>query len=107
MPANSQPSAEGTDPPDAHSQLKALPQSFATDRRSRVRFPLDLAFSYRTLDRRSRYGAGHTLNISSTGVLVESRNLVTPGTTVELTAEWLALLDGWIPLYLVMTGTVV
>jgi hypothetical protein len=89
------------------SEMKALPPSCAPDRRSRVRFPLDLAFSYRTLDRQFRYGTGRTLNISSTGVLAESPDLVATGTTVELTVEWPAQLHGWIPIYLVMTGRVV
>jgi hypothetical protein len=107
MPAKSKSAAEGAYRPDARSQLSALPQSLATDRRSRVRFALDLAFSCRTLDRQFRYGTGRTLNISSTGMLLESSDLFTPGTSVELTAEWPVLLHRWIPLYLVMTGCVV
>jgi hypothetical protein len=77
------------------------------DRRSRYRFPLGLKFSYRTLDRRPRFGTGRTLNISSTGLLAESCDLFTVGITVELTMEWPVRLHGWIPLHLVMIGSIV
>jgi hypothetical protein len=89
------------------TQPDLCPPSPSTDRRSRVRFPLDLAFSCRTLERRVRYGAGRTVNISSAGILVESPDTFAPGTSVELTAEWPVRLQGWIPLQLVVTGSVV
>jgi len=85
----------------------ALLQPDSTDRRSRVRFPIVLAFSYRTLDRKSHSGVGRILNISSTGALAECRDPFTAGTTVELTMEWPARLHGWIPLQLIMVGSIV
>jgi hypothetical protein len=96
-------------PADSHSSTQdtGLPVAPAAERRSRVRFPLELALRYRTLDRRVCYGSGRTLNISSTGILAESPDLFTPGTTVELTADWPVQLHDWIPLHLVMTGSIV
>ena len=79
----------------------------AADRRSRTRFSPDLAFTYRTLERRSRSGAGRVMNISSSGVLAACHDPLTVGTKVELTMEWPARLNGWIPLRLVMIGSIV
>ena len=69
---------------------------------------MDLAFSYRTLDRTGRRGAGRTLNISSTGILAAACcDRLTVGARVEITIEWPVRFDGHIPLQLVMIGSIV
>jgi len=88
-------------------RIEGLMQPVPPDRRSRVRFPMDLPFCYRTLDRNIRSGAGRVLNVSSRGVLAACAHQLTAGTTVELTMEWPAQLDGRVPLHLVMLGTIV
>lgn len=88
-------------------RVDALLEPVSVDRRTRSRFPLDLAFSYRTLARKAHTGVGRILNISSTGALAECRDPFTAGTVVELTMEWPVRQQGWIPLHLVMTGSIV
>jgi len=78
------------------------------ERRSKVRFPLDLQVRYRTLGRgRSLAGMGWVVNMSSGGVLVAFQHQISSGTRMELNIEWPTLLDGEIPLRLVTVGEVV
>jgi hypothetical protein len=79
----------------------------AEDRRARVRYPIEMPFSYRTLDRTFRRGVGRILNISSRGILAECTDKLSADTSVELTIEWPLRLDGAIPLHLVIAGTIV
>jgi hypothetical protein len=77
------------------------------ERRSRIRFPVDLPFCYRSLNPTLFSGEGSVLNMSSHGALVVCRHQLTAGTMVELTIQWPARLDGWIPLQLVIVGRIV
>jgi len=106
MPSDRQTAVETIWQMDTFLQRAHL-QAVSADRRSRLRFPLNLAFSYRTLTRKSRSGAGRVLNISSSGVLAECPDPFTVGTTVELTMEWPVRMHGWIPIHLVMIGSIV
>lgn len=87
---------------------EVLPQPVSIDRRSRNRFPLGLPVRYRTLGRGPRFaGVGCVVNMSSGGVLVGDEKKINPGTRMELNIEWPSLLDGRVPLRLVMVGKVV
>lgn len=86
---------------------EVLLRPVSRDRRARVRFPVDLPFSYRTLDPTRRSGTGRILNLSSCGLLAACRDHLTVDTTVELTIEWPARLHGGIPLHLIVTGSIV
>jgi hypothetical protein len=87
---------------------EAFPQPGSIDRRSRNRFPLELPVRYRTLGRGPAFtGVGWVRNMSSGGVLVGYKHEVSPGTRMELNIEWPSLLDGRVPLRLVMVGKVV
>ena len=87
--------------------LGQVPQELI-ERRSRVRFPLELPVSYRTLDRQChRAGRGLVMNMSSGGVLVASSHEINAGRGLELSIEWPFLLDGKVPLLLVASGRVV
>ena len=78
------------------------------ERRSRVRFPLELRVRFRTLGKRDPVaGIGSVVNMSSGGVLVAFQHEISAGTPVELNIEWPAALDGRVPLRLVAVGTVV
>lgn len=101
MPVDAEAAVEATYRADAPSEPVLV------DRRTSSRFPLELAFSYRTLARKARAGVGRILNISSMGALAECNDPFTVGTVVELTMEWPVRQQGWIPLYLVMTGSII
>jgi hypothetical protein len=89
------------------SRADVLLAQFLTDQRSRFRFPIVLALSYRTLERKTHSGTGRTVNISSTGLLAECSDPFIAGITVKLTMQWPARLHGMIPLHLVMIGSIV
>ena len=78
------------------------------ERRSKVRFPLELRVRYRTLGRRSPCsGEGQVGNISRNGVLVSAKDQFGIGTLLELNIEWPSLLYGRVPLRFVTVGEVV
>jgi hypothetical protein len=82
------------------------------ERRSKVRYPLDLSVRFRSISGSLFSGAGRTVNVSSGGVLVVSphivsRHEISVGVQVEMSIEWPSLLDGRIPLQLFAVGWVV
>ncbi len=76
------------------------------NRRSKVRFPIDLPLCYHTIGRLSLSGVGRVLNISSKDVWVICPHRLTPGTPVELLIDWPIRLNGEIDIQLVMNGRV-
>ena len=83
-------------------------QSEVLERRSKVRFPLELRVRYRSLAPRCpAAGTGVVVNMSRSGVLVSSEHGVSEGVRVELSIEWPSLLDGRVPLQVVTVGRVV
>jgi|HubBroStandDraft_6_1064221.scaffolds.fasta_scaffold565006_2 hypothetical protein len=89
-------------------RVKVMPRPVPVERRSRVRFPLELRVRYRTLGRGEPItGEGWVVNVSSGGVLVAYRDEIRAGTPMELNIEWPSRLDGRVPLQLVMSGRVV
>ena len=83
-------------------------QMAVLERRSKVRFPLELRVRYRSLTRRfPAVGTGMVRNISRNGVLVSSEHEISEGMRVELNIEWPSLLDGRVPLQVVTVGRVV
>ena len=83
-------------------------QSEVLERRSKVRFPLELRVRYRSLARRCpAEGTGVVMNMSRSGVLVSSDHAISEGVRVELNIEWPSLLDGRVPLQVVTVGRVV
>ena len=78
------------------------------ERRSAVRFPIEREAKYRVYNRSTiEVGTGHTVNMSSTGVLFTTQRLLAPGERVELSVKWPAQLDNKCPLKLVVVGRVV
>ena len=83
-------------------------QAEVLERRSKVRFPLELKVRYRSLARRCpAVGMGLVMNMSRSGVLVSSEHGISEGVRVELSIEWPSLLDGRVPLQVVTVGRVV
>lgn len=89
-------------------KMEEFLQSEVLERRSKVRFPLELRVRYRSLARRCpASGTGMVVNISRSGVLVSSEHAIREGARVELNIEWPSLLDGRVPLQVVTVGRVV
>ncbi len=85
--------------------MAANPTSLALERRSKERFPLALNVRYRTP---ARVGTGHTVNVSSDGLLIASDEyIVEEGDLLKLSLEWPARLHGTTPLQLIVEGRVV
>lgn len=79
------------------------------DHRANGRYPISLEVQYKLLrgDRVVRVGSGKTLNISSSGVLFETDELLPPTGVVELAIQWPFLLRKVCSLKLVMRGRIV
>ena len=80
------------------------------ERRRTQRFAIRRAVRIRTSSRRradAQTASGHTINISSTGVLFTTDRDLVPGRRVELSISWPAQLDDACPLKLVASGRVV
>jgi len=81
-----------------------------TERRSKMRYPIRLSVRYRGLGRMGGVvGVGQTLDLSSSGILVESphQQKVGVGSRLEVSVEWPIMLDGTSPLQDVILGRVV
>ena len=94
--------------PVKNSEPNAFSRTFSVERRSKIRFPLQLPVSYRTLGPGSTCsGEGWVVNMNRGGVLVSSRHETRVGARIELSIEWPSLLYGRVPLRFVTVGTVV
>jgi len=81
-----------------------------TERRSKMRYPIRLSVRYRGLGRMGGVvGLGQTLDLSSSGILVESphQHTVSVGSRLEVSVDWPVMLDGTSPLQVVVRGRVV
>lgn len=87
------------------TSLTNKPQSPPSDLRKNRRFPIELPLRF---DQGRHYGAGNTLNLSSSGVLFECdpRGLEL-GEPIALILDWPVKLDGDRPLALWITGIIV
>jgi hypothetical protein len=85
----------------------------AEERRSKVRYPLDLSVRFRSFPKGSLlFGVGRTVDLSSGGVLIVSQEVVSQeeigmGALVEMSMEWPSLLDGRISMQFFAIGRVV
>jgi hypothetical protein len=78
-----------------------------SERRIKLRYPLDLSVRYRCPSAGSLIsGEGLAINLSSGGVLVASQHQMNVGALVEIRIEWPLLLDGRTPLQLIAMGRV-
>ena len=80
----------------------------SAERRIRIRFAVDLPFSYCTLEQPRRSGEGRIVNLSSSGALVACSHELAADTPVEIAIEWpTTRVAGRTTIQLVMTGRVV
>jgi hypothetical protein len=92
--------------PSPEQQINPLYRLF-DERRSKARYPLDLALSFRTLEEAGKTWEGQVVNISSGGVLVVAEYLPKVGSQLEVRIAWPTLLDDRVPLQLIALGKVV
>lgn len=86
-----------------------IDQSIAGDRRSDRRYELPLELRWKLIRRRKVLytGEGQTLDLSSGGILFDSRRPLPVGLDVELSISWPILLNNSAPLQLVVMGRIV
>ena len=79
------------------------------ERRASERFPIARDLRYRVLNKRGNEeaGAGHTLNMSSSGLLFKANEMLLPGRRVEVSVSWPAQLNSRCALKFVARGRVV
>jgi hypothetical protein len=81
----------------------------ATDRRLNQRYPIDIPLQYKLLWRGKvvKTGQGRTVNLSSSGALIDCGVALPKGVQLELSIEWPAKIDGKVGLSLVAVGKAV
>jgi hypothetical protein len=81
----------------------------ATDRRLNQRYPICIPLQYKLLrgSKVVKTGVGRALNLSSSGTLMESDDILPKGVRVELSLAWPATIDGKVGLSLVAVGKTV
>ena len=77
--------------------------------RSSPRFPISLALEYKLFksNQASAKGAGTTINLSSSGVLFESDQLLSVGRGLNLFLDWPVRRDGQVDMVLCIAGRIV
>jgi hypothetical protein len=84
-------------------------QTQESDRRRSDRFAIEREIRYRALNKRGgeEAGEGKTVNMSSSGVLFSSGQILRPGRRIELAISWPAQLNNKCALKLVARGRIV
>jgi len=84
-------------------------QTQESDRRRSDRFAIEREIRYRALNKRGgeEAGEGKTVNMSSSGVLFTSPQILRPGRRIELAISWPAQLNNKCALKLVARGRIV
>jgi hypothetical protein len=84
-------------------------QTPESDRRRSDRFAIEREIRYRALNKRGgeEAGEGKTVNMSSSGVLFTSPQVLRPGRRIELAISWPAQLNNKCALKLVARGRIV
>jgi hypothetical protein len=78
------------------------------ERRTSIRFPVELAVRYWVLgsSHRAPVFRGTTRNISSRGILFTATQNIVPRSRVELVVDWPGQVSGKLPLKLIIQGRV-
>ena len=72
-----------------------------------VQYPVTLDIRYKTARPWPRVGVGKTLQMSNTEVVFTTDNQIEPGTKLEISVAWPAVLNDRVLLQLVVTGEIV
>lgn len=91
------------------NHLWELPSRQSSDRRAADRLPIQQDVQYKMLNKKTgdTEARGKTINMSSSGVLFTTDEILLPGRRVELSINWPAQLDQKCGLKLVARGRVV
>jgi hypothetical protein len=86
-----------------------LPTDKSPERRASVRFPLILDLRYVVLGypAPAESGSGRIIELSSAGLSFTAERPLSIGQKVDISIDWPVLLDGSVPLQLIMSGNVV
>lgn len=79
------------------------------ERRAADRFPIEQELRYKVLNKKFNHesGTGRTINISSSGILFATDEVLLPGRKIEVSLNWPAQLNEKCALRLVARGKVV
>ena len=77
------------------------------DRRRNIRFPLEMELTYHARTKPTPWSLGRSVNISSSGVLIRTDEILIQGVKIRIALRWPNLLDNRVPLQLVAKGRVV
>lgn len=80
--------------------------AYNEDRRRAIRFPLEMDLRYRNGVRQGLWSSGQSINISSSGLLMRTDDLLLPGMKIEVAIHWPQKLDDRVPLQLLVKGRV-
>jgi hypothetical protein len=98
---------------EEHHGVIASNRPIPAERRFKFRYPLNLSVRFRCLSRMPIFSSvGRTVNLSSSGVLVVSQQVVPQAelgvnARLEMNIEWPSVLEGRVPLQLFAVGIVV
>lgn len=83
--------------------------AFPRERRARRRYEMSLRLRWKVVRRKRllETGTGMTLDLSSTGVLLQTDSKLPLSGTVELSIAWPILLDDALPMQLMVAGRIV
>ena len=83
--------------------------AIAGDRRQDRRYHLQLELKWKLIRRRRVLdtGTGHTINLSSGGILIDAGRHLPEGLNLELSISWPVLLHNLAPMQLVASGKIV
>jgi hypothetical protein len=86
-----------------------LLQGLSPDRRSRVRFPVNLEVRYSVVGHRgaAENGSGRTIDMSSSGLSFTADTPLSIGQTLDMSIDWSVRLDRDVQIQLVASGVVV
>jgi hypothetical protein len=87
--------------------VEARNEITSIERRSKTRFPVQLKVRFRTVGHTVINGIGQTVNISSRGLLIAALQDMRAGLRLKMNMEWPFLLNGEVPMQLIMIGKVV
>lgn len=68
--------------------VKSNVPRISADRRQRERFPLTMNLRFRRVLKEESWTNGHSLNVSSTGILIQTDRPPYWGPTIEVVVDW-------------------
>lgn len=92
------------------TELTAFINEGDEERRSRRRFPIQMEVRYRAVRRgrnEPKWAVAQTLDISSSGLLINAPLPFPEGSSIQLSLDWPVLMGGHFPMTLLVAGRIV